>query len=444
MVHRSARVNWHHMGEDAFELSISTGDTVESLMAKLEAAHGASLDADSHSVLFDGQVLAAGQPLAQYGVGTGSMLELVPHEPGSGDAEALPDGSPLLSSPAHMLHEHWQRARAGLAGGLSPQLAPAGTGGSYFLHDVDGEKVAVFKPEDEEPLAINNPKQHRGSSSVGAASSEGLRRGTRPGEGAAREVAAWVLDHGHFSGVPPTALVSCYVNQPSGGTVKVGSLQQFVASEGDCEERGVSQFPAQEVHKVAILDMRLGNTDRNASNILACKVPGASGSEWRLVPIDHGYCLPASLEDLSFEWQYWPQAEQPFSEESLAYIAALDAEADISILKAHGVYLRPECLRVFRVCTQVLKKGAAAGLTPSQIAGIMCREFTGASPLERLSATALMLARAAAAGGSRVTPGCLAGDAGCPVEEKVYLSHMEALLDEDLEQFVLEPRDLLF
>jgi len=111
--------------------------------------------------------------------------------------------------------------------------------------------------------AVNNPKGRvpgsssdrsssaSGSSLSGSRGSEGLRRGTKPGEGAVREVAAYVLDHGHFSGVPPTALVSAYVSGDTasgtgtGGAVKVGSLQQFVESEGDCEERGeCGQCPA--------------------------------------------------------------------------------------------------------------------------------------------------------------------------------------------------------
>lgn len=54
----------------------------------------------------------------------------------------------------------------------------------------------------------------------------GLRRGVRPGEGAVREVAAFLLDHGHFAGVPPTALVSCHNSgSPAGDKGKVGSLQ---------------------------------------------------------------------------------------------------------------------------------------------------------------------------------------------------------------------------
>jgi hypothetical protein len=119
-------------------------------------------------------------------------------------------------------------------------------------------------------------------------------------------VAAYLLDHGRFAGVPPTALVTCRVNDSvvrGGASAKVGSLQQFVVADSDCEERGPSAFPVPEVHKICILDIRLANTDRNGSNILARR----EGDSWQLVPIDHGYCLPAKFEDISFEWMYWPQ-----------------------------------------------------------------------------------------------------------------------------------------
>lgn len=170
---------------------------------------------------------------------------------------------------------------------------------------------AINNPKGRTPGSSSDLSGSSGSSLSGSSrGSEGLRRGTKPGEGAVREVAAYVLDHGHFSGVPPTALVSAYVSEDSssgtGGAVKVGSLQQFVESEGDCEERGYSGFPVQEVHKIAVLDLRLANADRNAGNILARRIPVGSGAQtWELIPIDHGYCLPASFEDLSFEWMYW-------------------------------------------------------------------------------------------------------------------------------------------
>ena len=58
----------------------------------------------------------------------------------------------------------FQAARAGLRSGHAPKLASAGTGGSYFIAGADGKPVAVFKPLDEEPCAVNNPKvSHLGS-----------------------------------------------------------------------------------------------------------------------------------------------------------------------------------------------------------------------------------------------------------------------------------------
>lgn len=78
-----------------------------------------------------------------------------------------------------------------------------------------------------------------------------MRKGVRPGEGATREVIAYVLDHGHFSGVPATAMVSLraqgHPEEPPAPTRprhrKVGSFQKFVPHEMDCEEMGPSKFP---------------------------------------------------------------------------------------------------------------------------------------------------------------------------------------------------------
>lgn len=50
----------------------------------------------------------------------------------------------------------------------------------------------------------------------------------------------------------------------------VRAVQAYVEAEGDCEERGISRLPAHEVHKIAVLDMRLGNCDRNGGPPLRC------------------------------------------------------------------------------------------------------------------------------------------------------------------------------
>lgn len=68
------------------------------------------------------------------------MLELVPLA-----ACGTASGSPPLSSPEHGLFADWQAAQAGLASGLRPQLAASGSGGSYFIPNARGDKVAVLK-----------------------------------------------------------------------------------------------------------------------------------------------------------------------------------------------------------------------------------------------------------------------------------------------------------
>lgn len=60
-------------------------------------------------------------------------------------------------------------------------------------------------------------------------------------------------------------------------------------------------------------------------------------------------------------------------EATLAYIKALDAERDLAILAQHGLGIRPECARVLRVLTSLLKKAAARGMSPFDIGSIMSR-----------------------------------------------------------------------
>jgi len=59
-----------------------------------------------------------------------------------------------------------QHAKRGFARGIKPELVMDGTGGTYFLHDARKVKVAVFKPEDEEPYACNNPRGYVSSSAA--------------------------------------------------------------------------------------------------------------------------------------------------------------------------------------------------------------------------------------------------------------------------------------
>jgi len=50
--------------------------------------------------------------------------------------------------------------------------------------------------------------------------------------------------------------------------LKIGSLQKYMESEGPLENFSSDLFSIDEVHKIAILDMRIMNLDRNETNIL--------------------------------------------------------------------------------------------------------------------------------------------------------------------------------
>lgn len=242
--------------------------------------------------------------------------------------------------------------RAGFAQGLEPVLTEEGTSGSYLLkkalEDETSRPVAVWKPIDEEPFAPHNPRGMQAPFG-----SNTCRPGVKSGESSLREVLAYQLDHDHFAGVPPTALVELshpslqmsplcedsvlskeFLNLISGllpfnkqsnlpklishgannsnisspsisttssenspTTPKIGSFQTFVPSIGPIEGYSSSMFAADEVHKIAVLDLRIFNLDRNEGNILVQKVadPAPGEPAHRLIPIDHGLTIPDSL-----------------------------------------------------------------------------------------------------------------------------------------------------
>lgn len=106
-------------------------------------------------VVHDGEVLDLEKPLATYGIGKGSILELVEEQL---LLEEFPGDSPRTttlaspSSPGHQLHDNYNKAKDALEKGVKPKLAPAGTGGSYFMLSRDGTQV--LKPTCREPLSF--------------------------------------------------------------------------------------------------------------------------------------------------------------------------------------------------------------------------------------------------------------------------------------------------
>lgn len=269
--------------------------------------------------------------------------------------------------------------------GVEPIPVHSGLGGAYYFRNNRGESVAIVKPTDEEPFAPNNPKGFVGK----ALGQPGLKRSVRVGETGFREVAAYLLDYGHFANVPPTVLVKIThsifnVNDGVGGNKpqnkklvsKIASFQQFIPHDFDASDHGTSSFPVTSVHRIGILDIRIFNTDRHAGNLLVRKLDsdGRFG-QVELIPIDHGLCLPETLEDPYFEWIHWPQASIPFSEDELEYIRNLDPVKDSNMLRRELPMIREACLRVLVLCTIFLKEAADFGLCLAEIGEMMSREF---------------------------------------------------------------------
>ncbi|KAM7271663.1 hypothetical protein ACFE04_030877 [Oxalis oulophora] len=269
--------------------------------------------------------------------------------------------------------------------GVEPVPVHGGLGGAYYFRNTRGESVAIVKPTDEEPFAPNNPKGFVGK----ALGQPGLKRSVRVGETGYREVAAYLLDYDNFANVPPTALVKVThsifnVNDGMNGNnpqkkklvSKIASLQKFIPHDFDASDHGTSSFPVSAVHRIGILDIRIFNTDRHAGNLLVRKLDGVGRfGQVDLIPIDHGLCLPETLEDPYFEWIHWPQASIPFSDDELEYIKNLDPLKDCEMLRTELPMIREACLRVLHLCTIFLKEAAAYGLCLAEIGEMMTREF---------------------------------------------------------------------
>ena len=276
---------------------------------------------------------------------------------------------------------------AAIKHGVDPIPVHSGLGGAYYFRNKKGESVAIVKPTDEEPFAPNNPKGFVGK----ALGQPGLKRSVRVGETGFREVAAYLLDRDHFANVPATVLVKIThsVFNVNGGVngnklpnrkkvSKIASLQQFIPHDFDAADHGTSSFPVAAVHRIGILDVRIFNTDRHSGNLLVRKLDGVGTfGQVELIPIDHGLCLPESLEDPYFEWIHWPQASIPFSEDELEYINNLDPVRDSEMLRKELPMIREACLRVLVLCTDFLKEAAAFGLCLAEIGEMMSREFRG-------------------------------------------------------------------
>lgn len=301
----------------------------------------------------------------------------------------------------HEVNEPLEEAVRALENGIKPDLVEDGLGGTYFIKDRGRRNIGVFKPRDEEPLAPNNPKVHAGDGQ-----GSGLKDGVLVGDAALNEYACFLIDKAASAtlraGVSPTVMVRMAAsifheaeeNRRSAFLKvkdKVGSFQLFAAHDCISEDMSPHLFPTDLVHKLAALDMRICNSDRHSGNILVRK---DNQQVTALVPIDHGYALPAAVGGSQFEWLSWPASKRPFSEEIRNEILDIDIDAVEALLKKRVPCLRPSCLVTLRTCTLFLQRGVAAGLTAFDIGSMMCREEVATAETPSPCTLELLVAKA--------------------------------------------------
>ncbi|XP_057549847.1 phosphatidylinositol 4-kinase gamma 8-like [Amaranthus tricolor] len=322
-----------------------------------------------------------------------------------------------------------------LASGVHPMPICNGLGGAYLLNNRNGEAIAVAKPIDEEPLALNNPKGFTGR----MLGQPGLRRSIRVGDTGIRELAAYILDHDGFAGVSPTALVkfsnvNFHVNNSSPTSCsryKIASLQRFVEHDSDAGDLSPSGFSVSSVHRIGIFDIRVLNIDRHSGNILVGKYERDKHSlgAAKLIPIDHGLCLPEWLDDPYFEWLHWPQSSIPFSDDEMNYISKLNPFEDAKLLRTQIPSLGEASIRVFVICTIFLKRAASVGLCLGEIGEMMTRDCLGGE--ETMSVLETICARAKVAVASALTFNIHYGDTQTEDEKEFPLFQFDEECEHD-------------
>ena len=244
-----------------------------------------------------------------------------------------------------------------------PEPVEDGCGGVYLLGSPeDARKLAVFKPFDEEVQSAGHM-------------------------GFIREFAAYLVDDS-MAGVPATG-IACFPWK-NRTEAKIGSIQEYIQDAESAADFGPGLFDVDDIHRIGILDLRIVNCDRHSGNMLF------STERRKLIPIDHGLSFPSAFTDLgkaSFDWLLYPAAKEPFSEEVLREIEAIDIHRDLSILRSLGMGLGSE-LTIW-MSTTLLKIAASEGRTLYEIGCMVQRQGdrTQRSVLEELFIKTLQIVK---------------------------------------------------
>eukprot|EP00754_Rhynchopus_humris_P035646 Rhum_TRINITY_DN17188_c0_g1::Rhum_TRINITY_DN17188_c0_g1_i1::g.165456::m.165456/K13711/PI4K2; phosphatidylinositol 4-kinase type 2 len=220
-----------------------------------------------------------------------------------------------------------------------PELVVAGSSGSYWVYDANGEKVGIFKPKSEEPYGPANPKWGKWFHRVMCPCCFG-RSCLLPNTGYLSEAAAFAMDVlMDLRVVPPTAIVSLAAKTFNYNAIerrlphlpkKIGSFQVLVQCNGDGKSLATDSLkqPAMaslmsDFQRLVCLDYMTRNTDRGLDNWLT----NVSGDKVKVHAIDNGLAFPYKHPDnwrtYPPSWSSHPLGKKPFTADIRKHILTI-------------------------------------------------------------------------------------------------------------------------
>ena len=263
-----------------------------------------------------------------------------------------------------------REAQNALEKGLYPILITEGVSGAYWMRGAQKQVVGLFKPFDEEVHAPHNPI---GATHQGALGQRRTRWGCRVGEAAHHEVGAFLVDSYFGFGIVPHTYYASFThrvffltqedrlssNRPQ--KTKYGSFQEYVDgfvpfSKVYREEKDT--LPLVEFQLLMVLDVIIGNTDRNVGNILV-------GDE-KLAAIDHGLSFTDSHKDIEYWYWAFEMGKEPLTPSLLDLLKEFPFEELGWKLKRH-CFISENSLSRMRERVVLFREGLLEGLVPSEM-----------------------------------------------------------------------------
>ncbi len=230
-----------------------------------------------------------------------------------------------------------------------------GCSGAYFINNIHGKKLFVFKPDDESSLSGNSPKLRSKivyffrklfESSI-------LTNNCKQEESSLSEVRASILDNQLGLNIVPKTITTNFNSKHFVGNEKnkKGSLQTFVTATM-AKDADTSKVKAEEFKKLVILDFLIGNEDRHNGNWMV-------DENNKIHAIDNGMSFPcAHLKKGLFnakhiyEWRHHPLAQTQFEASDVAKLENINsAELNLDTQQLEMMELRISVLK------KVMEKG---------------------------------------------------------------------------------------